>query len=213
MAADRVMASVTRWHDRKLRLEFSAPKTKVVRPMKSTFLGFTFWKSTKGWECKPTDKAKKKLEDKVKAILLRKRARAQPLSKVFTKLNQTIRGWVNYYHMGGMTTYLRDEFGPWMRHKVRVVIVKQWKRCRTIYRDLLTLKRILKSNLEDNVVYQAAMTRPGLYHQCGQRTISYLLCPKILAMPKVDRTDKRKSRPGLVDPYALYQSLRTPICM
>ena len=30
-------------------------------------------------------------------------------------------------------------------------------------------------------------------------------------MPKVDRTDKRKSRPGLVDPFALYQSLRTLI--
>lgn len=34
-----------------------------------------------------------------------------------------------------------------------------------------------------------------------------------LAMPKENRADKRKSRPGLVDPYALYQNLRTPICM
>ena len=33
-----------------------------------------------------------------------------------------------------------------------------------------------------------------------------------LAMPKENRADKRKSRPGLVDPYALYQNLRTPIC-
>ena len=212
-SADRVMASVTSWLERKLRLKVSATKTKVVRPTKSTFLSFTFWKSTKGWECKPTDKAKKKLEDKVKAILLRRRASAQPLSKVFTKLNQTIRGWVNYYHIGSMTKYLRDEFGPWMRHKVRVVIVKQWKRCGTIYRNLLTLKRILKSNLEDDVIYQAAMTRQGWYHQCGQKTISFLLSPKVLAMPKVDRTDKRKGRPGLVDPYALYQNLRTPICM
>jgi group II intron reverse transcriptase/maturase len=212
-SADRVMASVTSWLERKLRLKVSATKTKVVRPTKSNFLGFTFWKSTKGWGCKPTDKAKKKLEDKVKAILLRRRASAQPLSKVFTKLNQTIRGWVNYYHIGSMTKYLRDEFGPWMRHKVRVVIVKQWKRCGTIYRNLLTLKRILKSNLEDDVIYQAAMTRQGWYHQCGQKTISFLLSPKVLAMPKVDRTDKRKGRPGLVDPYALYQNLRTPICM
>ena len=59
-AADRVMASVSSWLERKLRLKVSATKTKVVRPTKSTFLGFTFWKSTKGWECKPTDKAKKK---------------------------------------------------------------------------------------------------------------------------------------------------------
>ncbi len=39
------------------------------------------------------------------------------------------------------------------------------------------------------------------------------LSPKVLAMPKVARTGKSKSRPDLVDPYALYQSLRTPICM
>ena len=73
MAANRVMASVSSWLERKLRLKVSATKTKVVRPMKSNFLGFTFWKSTKGWECKPTDTAKKKLETKVREVLLRKR--------------------------------------------------------------------------------------------------------------------------------------------
>lgn len=213
MAADRVMASVSSWLERKLRLKVSATKTKVVRPGKSNFLGFTFWKGTQGWQCKPTDKAKEKLEDKVKSILVRKRASAQPLSKVFTKLNQTIRGWVNYYRIGSMSTYLRDKFGPWMRHKVRVVIVKRWKKCGTIYKNLLVLKRVTKSNLDDTLIYQAAMTRLGWYRQCGMSVFNYLLSPKVLAMPKVDRTDKSKSRPGLVDPYALYQRLRTPICM
>ena len=161
MAADKVMASVSSWLERKLRLKVSATKTKVVRPGKSNFLGFTFWKGTQGWQCKPTDEAMEKLEDKVKSILVRKRASAQPLSKVFTKLNQTIRGWVNYYRIGSMSTYLRDKFGPWMRHKVRVVIVKRWKKCGTIYKNLLVLKRVTKSNLDDTLIYQAAMTRLG----------------------------------------------------
>ena len=213
MAANRVMASVSNWLERKLRLKVSATKTKVVRPTKSKFLGFTFWKSTKGWECKPTDTAKQKLEIKVKEVLLRKRAVAKSLSFVFTKLNQIVQGWVNYYHIGSMGTYLRDKFGPWLRHKVRVVIVKQWKKCGTIYKNLLTLKKIIKSNLDDNSIYQAAMTRLGWYRQCGLSVFNFLLSPKVLAMPKVNRTDKRKSRPGLVDPYALYQSLRSPICM
>ena len=43
-AADRVMRSVTSWIERKLYLRVSAEKTKVVRPTKSQFLGFTFWK-------------------------------------------------------------------------------------------------------------------------------------------------------------------------
>lgn len=213
MAADRVMASVSRWLESKLRLKVSASKTKVVRPMKSSFLGFTFWKGSNGWQCKPTDKAKKKLESKVKQLLLRKRASAQPLSFVFTRLNQIIRGWVYYYHIGSMTKYLRDKFSPWMRHKVRVVIVKQWKKRRTIYKNLLRLKRIINSNIDDTSIYQAAMTRLGWYRQCGQSVFNYLLSPQVLGMPKVNRTDKRKSRPGLVDPYSLYQNLRTPICM
>ena len=68
MAANRVMASISNWLERKLRLKVSATKTKVVRPTHSNFLGFTFWKGQKGWECKPTDKAKKNLETKTKEI-------------------------------------------------------------------------------------------------------------------------------------------------
>lgn len=52
MAADRVMKSVTSWLERKLRLNVSATKTKVVRPTKSNFLGFTFWKGANGWKCR-----------------------------------------------------------------------------------------------------------------------------------------------------------------
>lgn len=213
MAANRVMASVSSWLERKLRLKVSATKTKVVRPMNSNFLGFTFWKSTKGWECKPTDKAKKNLEKKVKAILLRRKAVAIPLYVTFTKLNQVVRGWVNYYYIGSMRTYLKETFGPWMRHKVRVVIVKQWKKCSTIYKNLLMLKRLIKSNLSESLIYRAAMTRLGLFRRCGMKVFNYLLGPQVLAMPKVNKTDKAKSRPGLVDPYDLYQKLQSSICM
>jgi len=52
MAADRVMKSITSWLERKLRLKVSATKTKVVRPTRSNFLGFTFWKGTDGWKCR-----------------------------------------------------------------------------------------------------------------------------------------------------------------
>lgn len=176
-SADRVMASVSRWLETKLRLKVSATKTKV------------------------------------KQILVRKKAAAQPMSYIFTKLNQVIRGWVNYYHIGSMATYLRDVFGPWMRHKVRVVIVKQWKKCSTIYKNLLKIKSIIKSTITDDAIYQASMTRLGWYRRCGLSCINYLLSPQVLALPRVNRTDKSKSRPGLVDPYALYQSLRSPICM
>ena len=126
MAADRVMKSVTGWLERKLRLRVSATKTKVVRPTKSTFLGFTFWKNADGWKCRPADDRKKRLYDKTRAILCRRKAVARTTAYTFTQVNWLIRGWVNYYRIGSMKTFL-EEYGQWLRHKVRVVILKQWK--------------------------------------------------------------------------------------
>ena len=83
----------------------------------------------------------------------------------------------------------------------------------TIHKNLLKIKSIIKSRITDDAIYQASMTRLGLYRQCGLSTINLLLRPQVLGLPRVNRADKSKSRPGLVDPYALYQSLRSPICM
>lgn len=64
MSANRVMKSVISWLERKLFLKVSATKTKVVRPMKSNFLGFTYIKTGDKWECMPTHKSKMSLYDK-----------------------------------------------------------------------------------------------------------------------------------------------------
>ena len=124
MAADRVMKSVTSWLERKLFLKVSATKTKVVRPTKSTFLGFTFWKSAKGWMSKPASDRKKRLYDKIRVVLCRKKACAQPLAVTFTKVNEIVRGWINYFRIGSMKLFM-EEFGQWLRHKIRVIIIKQ----------------------------------------------------------------------------------------
>lgn len=48
-SANRVMKSISSWLERKLFLKVNATKTKVVRPTKSNFLGFSFWKSGDSW--------------------------------------------------------------------------------------------------------------------------------------------------------------------
>ena len=151
MAADRVMKSVTSWLERKLFLKVSAEKTKVVRPTKSTFLGFTFWGSKDGWKCKPAQDRKKKLYAKIRKWLRRKNAVARPLNVTFTKLNQIIRGWINYFRIGSMKGFL-EKFSQLMRHKVRVVILKQWKNPRTIYRNLMKLNKYTHANLSDESI-------------------------------------------------------------
>lgn len=200
-AANRVMASVTSWLERKLRLKVSATKTKVVRPTNSTFLGFTFWKSTEGWKPKPAKDRKAKLCEKVKAILCRKRAASLPLSVTFVKLNQVLRGWINYFRPGSMKSWLKNDFGPWMRHKVRVVILKQWKKPRTVYANLMKLHRYLHSDIPPERVLGVANARQGMYRKAKLPIVNYLLTPAVLALP-----NKKENRPGLVDPLAYYLS-------
>lgn len=196
MAANRVMKSVTSWLERKLFLKVSATKTKVVRPTDSNFLGFTYYKRAGRWECKPNEKSKKRLYDNCRKELVRKKCVAQPNSKTFTRINQIVRGWINYFRIGKMKGFI-DKFGQWLRHKIRVIIFKQWKKPGRIYINLQRLNRVLPFHFTDEEIYAVANTRLGLYRQTGMKTVNYLLNANVLGMRKEDR-------PGLVDPLKYY---------
>ena len=198
MAADRVMKSVTSWLERKLRLKVSATKTKVVRPTKSNFLGFTFWKSKDGWKCKPANDRKKRLYAKTRAILCRRKAVARPMKSTFEQLNWLIRGWINYYQIGSMKIFL-EEYGQWLRHKVRVVILKQWKKSRRIYLNLQKLNQIIGCGFTHEEIFKVANSRLGWYRRSGMYVVNFAISPEILGR-------KTKSRPGLVDPLQYYLS-------
>ena len=198
VAAERVMKSVTSWLERKLFLKVSATKTKIVRPNNSNFLGFTFWKSNNEWKCKPGNDRKIKLYDKVKKVLKRKHAVSTPLAITFTKLNQIIRGWINYFRIGSMKGFI-DTFGQWLRHKVRVIIIKQWKKPMRIYINLQRLNKAFKCNFEDKDIFKVANSRLGWYRRSGMNVVNYILSPKVLAL-----ANKKKGRPGLVNPLAYY---------
>lgn len=196
MSANRVMKSVTSWLERKLFLKVSATKTKVVKPTNSNFLGFTFWKDSNGWKCKPCKDRKEKLYTKIKEILKRKVAAAEPLSYIFTKVNQIVKGWINYFRIGSMKTFI-TEFGQWLRHKIRVIIIKQWKKPKRIYVNLQRINKRFKCNFTDEDIFKVANSRLGLYRQCGMNVINFILSPTVLAIRKANR-------PGLVNPLEYY---------
>ena len=196
MAADRVMKSVTSWLERKLFLKVSATKTKVVRPNDSNFLGFTFWTDKNRWKCKPSNDRKTKLYTKIREVLQRKVAVAKPLSCTFTKVNQIVRGWINYFRIGSMKVFMK-EFGQWLRHKIRVIIIKQWKKPKRIYINLQRINKRFKCNFTDEEVFKVANSRLGLYRRCGMNVINFIISPKVLAIQKAER-------PGLVNPLEYY---------
>ena len=196
MSADRVMKSATSWLERKLFLKVNATKTKVVRPTKSNFLGFTFFKTGEKWQCKPGDDRKKKLYEKLKLVLCRRKAVAMPLSLIFTKVNQIVRGWINYFRIGSIKVFL-FKLGQWMRHKIRVIIIKQWKLPKRIYTNLMRINKVFRCGFSDEDIHKTANTRLGLYKRCTGNVINYLLSPKVLGIKKAER-------PDLIDPLEYY---------
>lgn len=196
MSANRVMKSVTSWLERKLFLKVSATKTKVVRPMKGQFLGFTFYKNGQKWKCRPTKDRKERLYSKIQNYLKRRHAVSRPLAVTFTKVNQIVRGWINYFKVGSMKVFL-DEFGQWLRHKIRCIIIKQWKKPKTIYRNLMKLNIACRCGFSEEEIYKCANTRLGWYRRSAMNIVNFILSPKVLAIKKGDR-------PGLVNPLDYY---------
>ena len=162
----------------------------------SIFLGFEFYKNGPEWKCTPAEASKMKLYAKTKKILCRKKAAARPLAETFRRLNWLIRGWINYFRIAGMKQFLA-KYGAWMRHKVRVVILKQWKKPKTIYKNLAKLNRIVGCNFSDDEIYKTANSSLGLYRRAGLYVMNYALSATVLGK-------ENKDRPGLVDPCKYY---------
>ena len=196
MSANRVMKSVTSWLERKLFLKVSATKTKVVRPTKGQFLGFTFYKNSQEWKCAPTKDRKKRLYTKIQKYLKRKQAVSRPLAITFTKVNQIVRGWINYFKIGSIKIFL-EEFGQWLRHKIRCIIIKQWKKPMTIYKNLMKVNLRFKCRFSHEDIFKCANTRLGWYKRSAMDVVNFLLSPKVLSI-------KKGERPSLVNPLNYY---------
>lgn len=196
-AAERVMRSVSSWLERKLFLKASPRKTKVVRPTRSEFLGFSYWKTGGEWKARPAKSRKKDLYDKTRNILCRRKAAARSLHDTIDMLNQLIRGWISYYSLGSMKTFIR-QYSEWMRHKLRAVLLKQWKRPRTIYRNLMAINAKRHCHIESERIRITANSRKGLYASANGDVVNFIISPKLL------HESRKRGGPGLVDPCSCY---------
>ncbi len=125
-AARRVMESITKWIEKKLQLKVNATKSKIVRPNKLKYLGFGFWYDSKNgiFKTKPHQNSVKKLKLKLKKLT--NRSWSIGLTNRIIKLNQVIRGWINYFRIGNMK-YILTKIDEHLRTRIRIIIWKQWK--------------------------------------------------------------------------------------
>jgi group II intron reverse transcriptase/maturase len=178
-AANRVMKSISDWILRKLFLKVNATKSKVVRPTRSKYLGFTFLKHGGQWKVKPTKEKKKALYEKMSQYLKRGKAISRSLVVTIKRVNKMVIGWINYFRIGMMKGFMRD-FGAWLRHKIRVILMKQWKLPKTIYRNLTYLNRKYNNGFNHEAIYKVANSRLGWYKRCGMNVVNFILNPKLL---------------------------------
>lgn len=166
-AADRVLASITKFIEKKLGLKVNAEKSKVTRPNRTKYLSFSFWKNTKGeWKPKPHLKSYQKLVRKLKELT--KRSWSISLDSRIEKVNYVVRGWVNYFRIANMKSKL-SEIDEHLRVRIRVIIWKQWKKIRK------RCDSLQKLGVPFEIAFNCANTRKGYYQICKTTYIQFAI--------------------------------------
>lgn len=132
-AGERVMTSITEFIEKKLKLKVNCNKSAVDRPSKRKFLGFTV--GTRG-KTSPAKKSIARFVDKVRRIT--SPTKGLSIEQVFEKLNPLLRGWLNYFGNCDTPSILK-RLGEWVRHRVRMIQWRLWKRSSRRYEELVKL--------------------------------------------------------------------------
>ena len=132
-AGERVMRALRRQYAT-LQLRINETKSAVARPWERKFLGFTFLLTQKGQVLrKVSPQALAKLKERVRVLTGRSRGRS--LAMVVAQLSRYLRGWKSYFHLNQAKGTLR-RIDKWIRRRLRMVQLKQWKNKRTVWREL-----------------------------------------------------------------------------
>jgi len=126
-AGERVLASMTRFLEQRLRLRVNREKSAVDRPWKRSFLGYTVCNRKRNVRLKVAAKPVKRLKANVKAVF--RRGRGCSLRRTIAELAPKLRGWLNYFRHAGVKRVF-EELDGWIRRHLRKLLWRQWKRPR-----------------------------------------------------------------------------------
>jgi group II intron reverse transcriptase/maturase len=135
-AGERVMKSITKFLEEKLKLKVNQSKSAVDRPWKRKFLGFSFYKIYRKVGIRVHTKTVNRLKEKIRTVTSRSNGKSMEYRMV--KLKQIIIGWVNNFKIADMKSLMQN-LDEWIRRRIRMCFWKQWKRVRTKYENLKKL--------------------------------------------------------------------------
>ncbi len=162
-AAERVMASLTRFVEGRLNLVVNRAKSKAAPLKQCTFLGFLIGaRGRAAW----TTKAHARFKQRVREIT--RRNRGHRVQDVIDELRRYVVGWLNYFGLSDTYTALL-ELAEWVRRRVRLYYWKQWKQPRTRRRHLLAL------GIPREEVHMASRSRKGYWRMSANSILQRAL--------------------------------------
>ena len=153
----RVLRLIRRYLADVLKLTVNATKRAVAPPWKRKFLGYSLtWH--KAPRLRIASASLKRLDDKIREVL--KGARGRSLTYTIVELNPVLRGWAAYFKLTETKQALEDTDG-WIRHKLRCILWRQWKRPYT------RAKNLMKAGLTDERAFRSAFNQRGPWWNRG----------------------------------------------
>jgi RNA-directed DNA polymerase len=132
-AGERVMELLQRLYAN-LRLRVNKSKSAVDRATNRKLLGYSFWFGPKSTvKCRVAKKALAKMKERVRDTT--KRSGGRSIEQVATALRSYLLGWKEYFRLADTPGVFKD-LDQWIRHRLRAIHLKHWKRGTTIYREL-----------------------------------------------------------------------------
>jgi RNA-directed DNA polymerase len=134
-AGRRVMISLTRFIEGRLKLQVNAQKSAVARPWQRSFLAFTITDEPQP-QRRIADKAVARFKYRVRGLT--RRHRGVSLERMIADLNPLVRGWAGYFSFSEWRELA--SLDGWTRRRLRCVVWVQWKTRRRRYHELRRLK-------------------------------------------------------------------------
>lgn len=132
-AGQRVMELLRRLYG-DLRLQINEEKSAVESVLKRQFLGYALWVAPgRVVKVRVSGKALGRMKQRVRQLTRRTRGRS--MEQIAQDLRSYLVGWKAYFRLAETPRIFRD-LDQWIRHRLRAVQLKQWRRGRTVFREL-----------------------------------------------------------------------------
>ena len=131
-AGNRVMAGLTHWLSRKLKLKVNADKSAVAHPETRKLLGYSFRRGQQVW-CVVSPESVKRFKTRIKELTRRTTGRS--LEQLIQPLKRYLTGWKSYYRLNQWSSLMRG-LSRWIRRRLRSILWKQWKTGSKRYKEL-----------------------------------------------------------------------------